>query len=240
MRKGRVYYVTERARSYSGGYLKRETRQVPKVEWTPVQGRVARFFDDILVGATKSLPRTIVDPLEPWDLENLVPYDERYLSGFASENYQISLDEGFDLAKRKIDNVIFHDIALAIGGDDQRIDRYHIQHSNTTFKHCLLPVWTASYNYEKKTYRFVINGRTGKLQGEHPYSFKKIALVMIFGIIVVGGLLLAGTWNQGGSEIIETIDGAIGEFLFGPPETWDEEDEESTSEDEVKTEMNGN
>lgn len=217
--RGRVYYVTERAQSYNSGYARRETRQVPKVEWTPAQGKVIRFFDDILVGASESLPRTIVDPLEPWDLENLVPYDESYLSGFASENYQIGLNEGFDLAKRKMDNVIFHDIATAIGGDEQRIDRFHTQHSDTTFKHCLLPVWSASYYFNKKTYRFVINGRTGKVQGERPYSLKKIALSIFFVIIVTGGVLLflqpAGTWDSVNDRIIYAVE----EFIFGPPDS---------------------
>jgi hypothetical protein len=187
--RGKVYYVTERADTYQSGRLVRETRQVPKVDWTPVQGRVARFFDDVLVGANKSLPRQILDHLEPWDLDNLVPYNESYLSGFTSEYYQVGLDEGFDLAKRKMDSVIYHDIALDIGGDEQRIDRFHTQHDQTTYKHCLLPVWSAAFRYQQKTYRFVINGRTGKVQGERPYSVWKIVFAVILGLIVVGGVL---------------------------------------------------
>jgi DNA-directed RNA polymerase subunit M/transcription elongation factor TFIIS len=188
--RGKVYYVTERTQTFQGGRAIRETRQVPKVEWTPVQGKVARFFDDVLVGANKSLPRQILDHLEPWDLENLVPYDESYLSGFTSEYYQIGLDEGFDEAKRKMDNMIYHDIAFDIGGDEQRIDRFHTQHQQTTYKHCLLPVWSAAFRYRQKPYRFVINGRTGKVQGERPYSVWKIAFAVILGIIVAGGLLV--------------------------------------------------
>ena len=109
--RGKVFYVTERSQNYVGGQLVRETRKVPKVDWTPVQGRVAGFFDDVLVEANKSLPRQILEYLEPWDLENLVPYNESYLSGFTSEYYQVGLDEGFDQAKRKMDGVIYHDIA---------------------------------------------------------------------------------------------------------------------------------
>ncbi len=187
--RGRVHYVTERRQALEGGRLVHETRQVPKVEWTPVQGRVTRLFDDVLVGASKSLPRQILEHLEPWDLENLVPYNESYLSGFASEYYQVDLDEGFDEAKRKMDSMIYYDIALEIGGDEQRIDRFHTQLSHTTYKHCLLPVWSAAFRYQQKTYRFVINGRTGKVQGERPYSYWKIAFAIILGIFAVGGLL---------------------------------------------------
>jgi DNA-directed RNA polymerase subunit RPC12/RpoP len=188
--RGNVHYATVRKQTYEAGRLSRKTRQVPKVDWTPVQGKVTRFFDDVLVGANKSLPRQILDHLEPWDLENLVPYHESYVSGFSSEYYQVDLDEGFDEAKHKMDNVIYHDIAVDIGGDEQRIDRFHTQHHQTTYKHCLLPVWSAAFQYQQKTYRFVINGRTGKIQGERPYSKRKIVFTVL-GIIAIVVLLVS-------------------------------------------------
>jgi hypothetical protein len=48
-----------------------------------------------------------------------------------------------------------------------------------TFKHILLPVWVAAYRYGGKPYRFVVNGQTGKVQGERPYSAIKIAIAVI-------------------------------------------------------------
>jgi hypothetical protein len=53
-----------------------------------------------------------------------------------------------------------------------------------------LPVWSAAFRYRQKAYRFVINGRTGQVQGERPYSYWKIAFAIIFGVIAVGGLIL--------------------------------------------------
>ena len=75
------------------GQLVTEIRRTPQINWTPVRGRVGRFFDDVLIGASKSLPRQILDRLQPWDLANLVPYDDSYISGFSSEYYQINLDQ---------------------------------------------------------------------------------------------------------------------------------------------------
>ena len=188
--RGDIYYANQPRQTVRKGQMATEVRQVPKINWTPVRGRVSRFFDDVLIGASKSLPRQILDQLEPWDLANLVPYNESYLSGFSSEFYQVNLDQGFDEAKRKMDNVIYHDIAFDIGGDQQRIDQFNTSHSNTTYKHCLLPVWSAAFRYQQKTYRFVINGRTGKVQGERPYSYWKIAFAVIFGVIGIAGLLM--------------------------------------------------
>lgn len=188
--RGDVYYVSEEVQMVRNGRMVTEIRQVPQINWTPVSGHVARFFDDVLVGASRSLPRQILDQLEPWDLEDLVPYEESYLSGFTSEYYQVNLDQGFDDAKQKMDSVIYRDIALDIGGDQQRIDQFNTRHSSTTFKHCLLPVWSAAFRFKQKTYRFIINGRTGKVQGERPYSVWKIAFAVILGITVIGGILV--------------------------------------------------
>lgn len=188
--RGDVYYVSEEIQTVRDGRVVTEIRQVPQINWTPVSGQVARFFDDVLVGASRSLPRQILDQLEPWDLEDLVPYDESYLSGFTSEYYQVNLDQGFDDAKQKMDSVIYRDIAFDIGGDQQRIDQFSTRHSHTTFKHCLLPVWSAAFRFKQKTYRFIINGRTGKVQGERPYSAWKIAFAVIAGALALAGILM--------------------------------------------------
>lgn len=186
--RGDVYYVSEEVEVERDGRVYTEVRQVPKIRWTPVRGRVSRFFDDVLIGASKSLPRQILDQLEPWDLDNLVPYDESYLSGFTSEYYQVDLDRGFDEAQQKMNAVIYQDIAFDIGGDQQRIDQFNTNHSGTTYKHCLLPVWSAAFRYQQKAYHFIINARTGRVQGERPYSYWKIGFAVVLGITVLAGL----------------------------------------------------
>ncbi len=194
--RGTVYYVPQRYTTVVNGRQVTRTRQVQKIRWMPVAGRVSRFFDDVLVGASRSLPRKITDRLAPWDLQNLVPYDERYLSGFRSEAYQVGLDEGFKTAVRIMERIIRQDVARDIGGDRQRITSLQTDHSNTSFKHLLLPVWSAAFRFKGKVYRFVVNGRTGKVQGERPYSKIKLALAGIAIAIVV--LLVVIFGNESG------------------------------------------
>ncbi len=195
--RGEVYYVRQRYTTTINGKRVTRTRQVPKIRWYPASGRTSRHFDDVLVGATRTLPRKITDWLAPWDLVNLVPYTEEYLAGFSSEVYQVDLDEGFNIAQETMDNVIRSDVRRAIGGDQQRITSLRTRHSDTTFKHVLLPLWTAAFQFRGKTYRFVVNGRTGKVQGERPYSVIKIALATIAGLIFAGSALVL--MNQSGA-----------------------------------------
>lgn len=156
-----------------------KTRTVTETRWTNVSGSLNLFFDDVLVIASKSLPEKKTDKLDPWDLENLIPFDEKFLSGFRTETYRIGLKDGFDVAKIRMDPKIREAINKQIGGDHQRITTLSTKYSNITFKHTLLPIWISAYRFKNKVYRFIVNGRTGKVQGERPWCWWKIALLII-------------------------------------------------------------
>ena len=182
--RGTVYYET-RTVMRDG---KREQVQVARVRWQRTRGTVARFFDDVLVLASTSLPKRFTDALEPWDLSALQPYTPEFLAGFRAEGYSVELQQGFVEARAHMDRIIARDIRFDIGGDRQRIHSVDTELGAVTFKHILLPVWLAAYKYRGETYRFVVNGRTGRVQGERPYSTGKIALALLAGVLVAGAI----------------------------------------------------
>jgi DNA-directed RNA polymerase subunit RPC12/RpoP len=188
--RGEYYYVTETYydRDQQGRQVQR-TRQVRHTRWYPVSGTVAGSFDDVLIPATVSLPSNRLATLEPWDLTELRPYDPAYLSGFKAQRYQVDLKQGFELAKQVIAPSIQSDVRSDIGGDEQRIDGLSTAYSDIKFKHLLLPVYAGAYRYNGKLFQILVNGRTGEIQGERPYSFWKIALLVVAVLIVV--LILA-------------------------------------------------
>jgi len=177
--RGINYTETESYTANENGNNVRKTRTVTKIRWHSVSGDVARNFDDVLVVASKSLPEEYAQELEPWDLKDLVPFDEKYLSGFRTECYQVDVAHALPKAKSIMEVTIRKDVCRDIGGDHQRISSLDVTHSNMTFKHVLLPVWISTYRFRKNPYRFLINGRTGEVQGERPYSWIKIALLVI-------------------------------------------------------------
>lgn len=182
--RGTVYY--ENRTVMRNG--KRQNTRVRRVRWRGVSGRVARFFDDVLVLASRSLPHKYTSALEPWDLAALEPYQPEFLAGFRAEGYTVTLEDGFTQARQQMDAVIARDVRADIGGDEQRISRIDTRVSDVTFKHILLPVWLAAYKFRGETYRFVVNGRTGRVQGERPYSTVKIAIAVILALLVAGAL----------------------------------------------------
>jgi len=182
--RGTVYYET-RTVTRDG---KRKQIQVAKVRWRAVSGRVSRFFDDVLVLASHSLPKRYTDALEPWDLSALVPYAPEYLAGFRAEGYSVDLEEGFTQARTRMDAIIARDVRFDIGGDRQRIHAIDTEVSDVTFKHILLPVWLAAYRFRGRSYRFVVNARTGRVRGERPWSAWKIAVAVAIGLALAGGI----------------------------------------------------
>jgi predicted RNA-binding Zn-ribbon protein involved in translation (DUF1610 family) len=180
--RGDDYTETE---TYTDSNGDTQTRTVTRTRWYYVSGNVQNLFDDVTVIASESLPREYAQALEPWDLENLVPYDEKFLSGFQAEAYQVELEKGFDYAKDIMDREIRATVRSDIGGDHQRIHSLNTEYDDITFKHILLPIWISSYKYGDKVYRFLVNARTGEVQGERPYSWIKITLAVLAGIAVI-------------------------------------------------------
>ncbi len=186
--RGDVRYETRHVPVTVNGRRQMAAQQVARVDWRPARGRVARNFDDVLVLGSKSLPKRYAEGLAPWDLSALSAYDPRFLAGFRSEAYTTGLEDAYGEAKAAMNRVIEGDVRASIGGDQQRIERMETRVGALTFKHVLLPIWLAAFRYRGKSYRFVVNGRTGEVEGERPYSAAKIAAVVILALAVAFAL----------------------------------------------------
>lgn len=178
-------YTGERGENYtvtvgSGNSQRTETR----TRWHYTSGHVYLSFDDLIIPASGNISQKSLMELEPWNTSELVKANDQYLSGFITEKYKIKLKEGFQTAKIEIDDQIRSEIKSDIGGDDQRISSVNTQYNNIKFKHILLPVYVSSYRYNNKIYNFYVNGRSGKLVGQRPYSIIKIALAIIAAILL--------------------------------------------------------
>lgn len=190
-----TWYTGERGDNYTHTYTttdsngQTKTHTETRTRWTSVSGTVFNNFDDLLILASQSLPSRYTEALEPWDLAALAAYAEEYLSGFQAERYQIGLEDGFERAKVRMQPTIHSTICSDIGGDHQRVSSTKSQYERITFKHLLLPIWISAYRFRDKTYRFLVNARTGEVQGERPWSWIKITLTVLASVLAVGGLI---------------------------------------------------
>lgn len=190
--RGEHYYVTETYTDteYVNGQARTvtKTRQVQHTRWYPASGQVAEFFDDILLFAGRPTG---------WDtrynLDELCPYDPGFLAGWQAEKYTIPPERAWPSAKEIIDRGIHQSVCRDIGGDEQRVHSIRTSYDAIRFKHLLLPLFLASYFYSGKTYRFQVNGQTGEVNGERPYSFWKIVLLVaaVLAVVAVAAAIFA-------------------------------------------------
>lgn len=184
--RGDYYYESRRVHTKQGV----RTQRVRKTRWSHASGSVKGFVDDILINASEKKRRDIPSEISQWNTQELVVFNSKYLSGFVTEKYTISLKEGHHQSFQEAKQIANSWIRRDIGGDTQRISASDIKLTDETFKHILLPVYISSYRFNGKEYHFCINGQTGSLSGTHPYSFWKIFFLVLTILVIIAVIVI--------------------------------------------------
>lgn len=181
---GYYYYETETYRDAQGNL---QTRQVRKVRWVPSSGSLDHFFDDELVAASKGVRGDLLTKIEPFPTtSDLKPYDPGYVAGWVVEQYQLDLVAAAQRSRETMDAKLRSLCASQVPGDTHRNLRVSADYRGQTFKHILAPVWLLAYVYGRKSFQVVVNGVTGAIAGDRPYSWIKITLAVLAALILVG------------------------------------------------------
>ena len=188
--RGDDYTTTETytERDASGNTVTRDAHRRPH-QLDSVSGEVQHFFDDVLVCGSKSVPAT---SFAAWSRGTRANWNRSRTSSSPGSRPSVTpliSKTGLVIAKRLMEPTIHNLIRQDIGGDHQQIGTANTRYLGVTFKHCLLPVWIANYRYQDKLFQILINGRTGTVSGERPYSFWKIA-ALVLAIVVVAALII--------------------------------------------------
>lgn len=184
--RGEYYYENKRVRNAQG---KMVNQRVRKTRWYPASGEVSGFVDDTLVEASKQRKGRVPSKIARWNLKLLQPFNSSFLRGFVTEKYTIPLKQGHLAAKGEAEDIARRWCRQDIGGDTQRISHMNMQLSEETFKHILLPVYISAYRYNGKEYNFFVNGENGQISGTRPYSFWKIFLTVLLGILIIATII---------------------------------------------------
>lgn len=190
---GKDYTVTVTRTRYENGKAVNYNTTETHTKWVRVSGDYSMFADDVLINSTNERVASVCSRVEPFDYSALIPYNPQFLAGFAAQRYTVGLVDGFELAKAKIARMIEDGIDSQVRriyhADHVRNIRFSTEYSDICFKHILLPLWVSSYHYKSKIYQFVVNGQTGKANGEAPLSPWKVGFLTL-GIAAV----LVGLW----------------------------------------------
>jgi hypothetical protein len=137
-----------------------------------------------LICGNKDIAEQKINGIYPYQLEHLVPLNEKYIAGWDAENYSKNITESFETAGSYIKDEVYSLCGQELGGDTQMGLSVDTTMQNRTYKHIVLPVWLCEYLYKGKKYSFIINGQTGKIDGKKPVSVTKVTLAVIAVILI--------------------------------------------------------
>ena len=189
---GYYYWETETFMSIENGRPVMRTRQVQRVRGVPAWGARDDAYDDVLVLASRGLPEKLASELGGFDTKKLVPYRPEYLAGWRAEEYAVDLESGWKSALARVQKSQKSRCAGDVPGDTHRSLRVANKVGDVRWKHVLLPLWTLSYDFAGKRYVVLINGQTGRVVGDAPYSWVKIlflVLAILLGIATLVAML---------------------------------------------------
>lgn len=184
---GYYYYTTETVRGSDG---KMQERRVQHTRWERAAGHLDHFFDDELVPGTVGVHAGLLKEIEPFPTQELKPYDPAFVRGWTVERYQLDLRQAAARNVEEMEAAVQSLCAAQVPGDTHRNLHVSSNYHGRTFKHILVPICLVSYTYGAKSFQVVVNGYTGKIAGEHPYSWIKIAMT-VFAVLVLILIFLA-------------------------------------------------
>ncbi len=167
-----------------------QERTVTETRWWPASGTVHNVFDDIVVAANTGFERKYIDALEPWPTQSLQPFNRDYLAGHLSRTYDRDVEDCLTEARQRMESDIDHTVRRDIGGDVQEIHHKDTRYRSVTYKHVLLPIWLLTVLYEGRALQVYMNGVTGEIHGQRPWSRLKIAAAVVAAIVAIVAIVV--------------------------------------------------
>jgi DNA-directed RNA polymerase subunit RPC12/RpoP len=139
-------------------------------------------FESIPVDGSKRFDDAIMNSIEPFDYGELKDFAAGYLSGFLAEKYDIEKDEAKKITLKRAQNSATTNIRNTIPYTSFTAEKSEANITSENIEYVLLPVWMVNVKYNGKMYPFAMNGQTGKMIGNIPWSGAKafLAFVIVF------------------------------------------------------------
>ncbi|CAG0932267.1 hypothetical protein TFLX_02507 [Thermoflexales bacterium] len=133
------------------------------------------------VSGIRSLPTRLIKNLGEVVMKNLIEFKPEYLAGWPASTYDVSAAIAALQAEREMKADAQARMPLGRAFSPAGF-------SAESFWLILFPIWISSYTYRGKLYRVLVNGETGQVAGDKPFSWIK-ALAMAAAISAVLSLL---------------------------------------------------
>lgn len=159
-------------------------------------GEVEQDFE-VTQPAVTSVPLDLLAAIEPFDLGAALPFDSRYLAGATVEHYTVNMWDAWDAAsaqmRTRLDKAVRDDARTWVSMPDETWPSW----SQESARLLLVPVFVCEYRARGRVWPVLVNGATGKVAGEWPWSVgaRALSAAILVGAAAAVGALLWGAWT---------------------------------------------
>ncbi len=164
-----------------GGQVTWRCRVYRNKQWVVESGNRAVLANDLIVPASHHLSPVLSEEIRGTPLDQLVPYDARYLADFPAETYDVAVSDASIVARSQAFHQVKADIARGIFNQYADLNVSSANVMVDSYKLILVPMWVTCYRMNGKQYGIVINGCTGNLRAERPPQGVVGWLTQLFG-----------------------------------------------------------
>ena len=181
---GKVRFKGETTRTWSDAYYDyKETKYYSIFRG----GQIA--FDHVPVDGSKKMEDQLMESIEPYDFSEAKEFNAAYLAGIAADRYDVDKDITFNRATERFRDGTVQAFRGDINGyENVKVEESNLQFSNTNALYALYPVWILNTKWKDKSFRFAINGQTGKTAGNLPISAGKSAMFWFIFFLIFAGI----------------------------------------------------
>lgn len=185
---GEYWYRTERYTTVENGETVTKTRRIQETEWWNLEGKHHHYYSGYLVSASRGLSQAEVDAVKPFNMPAMKRYQPYFLAGWVAEDYTVDREEALKICVEEFRRREQQSMSGFMPGDTYSNLKCATKFEGVNSDLCLLPVYIMNYRYGQRDYRFMINGQTGKIVGNKPYSYQRMGIAT--GTLVALGVAL--------------------------------------------------
>ncbi len=185
---GRVIIRGDKTSTYISGQY-----QVTEVKHYDLTRDGAITFSNVPADGSTRMDDDLMDSVEPYNMSALTGFNSAYLSGYVADRYDLDANSCYSRAANRMLTSARDTFMATAAGYELPTMRYDgLKVVSASAKYVLLPVWLFNAKYEDKTYRYAVNGQTGKVVGELPISKQKAnkAFAIPFVVCLLGAIIL--------------------------------------------------
>lgn len=129
------------------------------------------LIDDIRIPASHLLPYRLKKAYRSFAFDGVVPYDPVYLADQPAARYDVVVSDASLIARQQVLETARQKARIQAEVSMGDVRHFQVTPANLTvqsYKLLLVPFWLGNYRMDDEVYTVMVNGQTGRVEGEKP------------------------------------------------------------------------